>query len=307
MCGGATSFLSGGDTYGVIYTNNCIRLECDPGAYLDFNASLGLIIVNTANATLKNVWIKNASGYGHFYINPATNFVTFDSCIVSDCTIAAPVTPVISFDGSGGSITAAFKNCKIYNLTLTSVDYTGFKGCYNVTNAYIDTVTIGTSGTFKGMHSCNCVTGSSIQNITTNGAIDVYYDCFFVSASIIIDCESTAAVVVSGFTNCINISACNVNGLVSGQAAAGYYGCKRISACSASSCNGTTLGVGFAGCESMSACYATSISGATHNGFESCNYGAALVTTEATNPTNDYMDSADAAITHKYSIADIFT
>ena len=99
LCYGATSFLSGGDAYGVLKTNDCTHLVFENGAYFDVGGTAFHLEVNTDYCRLDNVYVKG--------------------------NVAAAVAATQSFLLNAYNVT--YNNCKTSN-RLSTTHFNGFKG-----------------------------------------------------------------------------------------------------------------------------------------------------------------------------------
>ncbi len=334
-CAGAQSFLSGGDTWGYIETNNCARIVCEAGATFDFADTVGYIEFDTNDGYYDNVQITG-TGAGaaaltqSFLLNALR--VQFNHC---STTSRLSNTDFVGFQGSGTAlhnITSSYNGCSVYAIDGSDKLY-GFKDCYNLNNciAYdidgtVDNI-IGFEGCQRlsncysydldapntiGFSNCNMLSNCTAENITAN--TDVAYgflSCYTTSSCNAIEINAVGS--STGFFGCDRTSSSTAKNIYStGSEAIGFSGTKQISACLADNIQvtaGAGDATGFSGCWEISACLAQSIvsSGGVAWGFNSCKYGAALFTSEAVNALNDWMDSDDVQIANNFSVPAIFT
>lgn len=292
-----SAILSGGDTWGDLYTNACEHLEFENGAYINFGALKGNITVNTDGCYLHNADVRGNGGSGavvQSYLLNASR-VTYDNCKCSN-RLSSYVGIVSGFLGSSTTlhnITSKYINCSAYTLDRTNVNLAtlyGFYNCFNLTNclAYDLASVLGTNGNVAGFSYC-----------------DNLNSCYAYQMD---DDDNNAY----GFLYCNQLSACKAEDIdnIDNSGATGFMNCTQLSACIAidiDSVHGTANG--FNGCYSLSACKAENIGtvdGAA-NGFAICYYGSALYTEEAVNPSNDWIDTVDTNVTNKVSCPSVFT
>ncbi len=291
-CSGGSSFLSSGDTWGYIETNNCTLLKCEPTASFHFGNTQGYIEVDTDDCYMDGVTVEGTGTVAaaitqSFLLN--ANRVTFNSCKTHTRLSNADY---VGFQGSGTdlhNITSCYDNCNVYNIDGTDKIY-AYKDCHNLTNCIVDNIN-GTVDDIIGFGSCSRITNGVVIDIAASGAGNVtgYNDCKNISSSKAkqIDAASTGA--AAGFDLCIMLSSCDVIDVDSDSGSAYgfkscYYGsvcrvedvdsssssangfdsCKYLTSCTASS-NGTD---GYNDCDGLNGCNATSN---TDDGFEDCN------------------------------------
>lgn len=259
-CSGGTSFLSGGDTWGYIETNDCANLVFEAGTYLGFGANPGYIEVNTDDCYLKNVSVRGSGSVGaitqSFLLN--AHRVKFDHCNTNTRNSS------VDFVGFQGSATAAhnytssYNGCSVYTIDGTDKIY-GFKDCYN-------------------LNGCN------IYDIDANGD-NIYgcYQCYLINSCIVSDLDADSETAI-GYYQCCEIGTIFAVDIYSNSGiAAGFVGCEQLCSCIAETIDANSGdAIGFSECHQLSSCKANDIDSVSGNayGFDTCNYGAAIYTTE---------------------------
>jgi len=295
LCYGATSFLSGGDVYAVLKTNDCTHLVFENGAYFDVGGTAFYLETNTDYCRLDNVYIKGnvaaAVAAAQSFLLNAYN-VTYNNCKTSD---RLSTTHFSGFKGSGTAAhnyTSRYSSCSAHTLTCATAAQTlyGFNACYNLNNCIAYAITSSGAGVGSGFYSCSILSNCQAYSMTgTTSPVYGFNTCSIISTSYSYNLTSTTGG-TAGFITCSILSSCYSNKIdatsgVSGNAH-GFYQCNYLSACQANDIDSA---------------------GGIANGFYGCTYGSAIYTTEASNAGNDYMDTSDAAIVNKYSCPAIFT
>lgn len=128
--------LSGGDTYGILYTNAVTHFECENGGAINFGDTAGYLEVNTNNCLLNNVWVK---GNGSVSAAVARSFklnaynVFFNNCKTSNRYSSVAF---IGFDGSSTEAhnkTSKAESCSVFDIT-TSHATRVIQGFVNIEN-----------------------------------------------------------------------------------------------------------------------------------------------------------------------------
>ncbi len=287
-CSGASSFLSSGDTWGYIETNNCAKIVCEAGATFDFADTVGYIEFDTNDGRYDSISIVGAALGAvaltqSFLLNALR--VQFNHC---STTSRLSNTDFVGFQGSGTAlhnITSSYNGCSVYTIDGTDKLY-GFKDCMNLSNCNAYDID-GTVDSVNGFKDCSQLSTCYAYDLEASGVGDVY-----------------------GFDTSNQLSACIAKNIdsVDGQAY-GFSTCKQISSCTGDGITSVNANaMGFIHCEPISACFPTNIiGGVAAYGFFDCHYGAALFTTEAVNSGNDWMDTVDVQITNKVSTPSIWT
>ena len=312
-CAGAQSFLSGGDTWGYIETNNCARIVCEAGATFDFADTVGYIEFDTNDGYYDNVQITG-TGAGaaaltqSFLLNAFR--VQFNHC---STTSRLSNTDFVGFQGSGTALhnlTSSYNGCSVYTIDGTDKLY-GFKDCMNLSNCNVYDID-GTVDNIFGFHTCEQMTNCITYDLeSTDGNASGFNTCMQMSGckTVQLDCTGTGSSI--GFDICDQMGSCKAIDIdsVNGDAF-GFFNCDQIGPCFADDIDSSGANAyGFSVCTQISSCKATNITGGggTSNGFNACNYGAAIWTNEAANAANDWMDTVDAQITNKVSCPTVFT
>lgn len=323
--------LSGGDTWGYIETNNCVSIEFKGGAIIDFENERGYIEVNTDDCYLRNVDIRGtgtvASAIVQSYLLNA-NRVVFDNC---KCSNRLSSTSMTGFQGSSTAahnLMSRYNCCSIFSLSVTGGNLFGFQDCKNVQSPII--FDLESNGNVFGFTSCRNI-GNFILNKIDGFAVTGLSNCDIVIGGTIEDLDATTssakamnqckevigldimdiqgATTAVGMESCLQIAACQIVNIDGDTDVYGMDSCSNISGIRISTVDSASgLAVGLNDCLQLSSAYIQAITGSTAgDGMRGCTYGAAINPTEATNPSNDWIDSSDAAITNKVSTPDLFT
>jgi hypothetical protein len=295
LCYGATSFLSGGDVYGVLKTNDCAHLVFENGAYFDVGGTAFHLETNTDYCRLDNVYIKGnvaaaVAATQSFLLN-AYN-VTYNNCKTSDRLSTT------HFNGFKGSATAAhnytsrYSSCSAHTLTCATAaqNLYGFNACYNLSNCLAYAITSSGAGASGGFISCYILSNCSAYNL------------------------DGTTLHVFGFYLCDVLSSCQAYTIDTGNASAtGFFTCNILSSCYANDHDSTGAAAtshGFHTCTILTACQAsgmTSGGGGAATGFTLCSYGSSLYTNVANSLTCDWMDTSDINVVNKFSCPAMFT
>lgn len=208
-CYGAGSFLSGGDTWGQIQTNNCKLIVCEGGTILQLGDQPSYLNINTqdfigydlrcdglgiAAAAINYTFYINNSGVK--LINPTTfnrksntNFTVFYSNVTNSTNYY--INPIVNTcDTSGGTIKAFYQ-------------------CYNIDNPYV-TLLESSSGITTVFDSCKRINNYNIYNCT-NSAEDIraFNSCENIGGGIIDTLQHDGAVAAKDaivFNSCESIN-----------------------------------------------------------------------------------------------------
>jgi hypothetical protein len=337
-----SGFLSGGDTYGILKTNNCARIIFDGGTFFNVGDTAGYFEVNTQYAYLENVWIKGTGSIAaavtkSLYINAKD--VTCIKCRVSnrlsntamygifvELTANAEIRPTSQFYGcqvhdlsSSGDIHGFYQThlsngCYVYTLSSTNGSIYGFNACREGQANHVFSIS---ANVVKGFTTCYRVTGCYAETLDSDFSHAFGFDiCTEVVGCKAYDVDSSAGKSM-GFYSCTNVVGCTANDIdSSADDAFGFRACSYVTGCLASKIDhsgavASQHAYGFESCAELGACYATDIdtngAGGVANGFANCTYAAAFNTDEAANAGNDYIDTADEQVTNKNSTGAIFT
>lgn len=249
-----TSWLSGGDTWGYIDTNQCSHIEFEAGAYIGCANTGFYLNINTTYALIENVWIRGNGAGGAITksFKLAASNVKYINCKASDRYDGTSA--IIGFQGSGiaaNDDTSTYTNCSVYNQTNdTTGDNTGFYQCKNLISCYVDTITANNVAcTISGFRECYNITNCNVTNLTCAGISYAFKTC--------------------GRANNIYIE------FIGGSSAYGLYQCERISNADILSITGNTT----FGCGAYLSNYLNNIkvngitsTGLTGYGFNDCDY-----------------------------------
>ena len=262
-CYGPTSFLSGGDTYALISTNECCNLICDPGAYFYFEDTAGSVICNTANSTITNLWVR---GLGTTAVSVtdsilvSANNIKLYGCRVTNRKISgATQSGFRSLNALSGSL-QEFNTCSVEDIETTGT-FVGFNQCSGLSNCSALSFSGGAGTNLYGFYGCFNLSNSRVDSFATSGTGSLwgFYGCGVLSMCAVSRIESTGSGVVYGFDTCQTLSACSVTFCIGhDQISSGFLGSDVLSACSASvSTTGTGSARAINSCNYLSACNAT--------------------------------------------------
>jgi hypothetical protein len=207
-CYGGNSFLSGGDTWGYIYTNNCKLLLCEGDAYFQFGSTQGYFNFNTLNFIGYNIDIRGlgiapaATNYS-FYLN--SNGIKL-------------INPKTSLRKSNTNFTAFYSNVTdnnqfILNPVIGTIDTNGgtikaFYQCYNIQNPYITSLN-SSSGIETIFDACKRINNFLILScINTTEHIYTFKDCYNIGVGEVNTIQHTGAVAAKNvivFNTCTGI------------------------------------------------------------------------------------------------------
>ena len=305
-----TSILEGGDTWGYIETNNCVHLDFEKGTYIDLHGTPSYIEVNTSQAKLENVWLKDntvitSAAIDGFKLNAIS--VTFENCVYSTKVISGSL---VAFRGASDpvfNLTSKYINCLVSNLSGDG-NLRAFSLGHNIINALIYNIDV--LGIVYGFYQCEQLTNCKATNINKiSGSISTYgfYQCEQLT-----NCKATNINTyppVYGFRECNEVVSCKaIDNSSANSLNIGFSGCKSLSSCLAENLDSNTTSEGFNLCEVLSACRALDItSTGVAEGFKNCNYGAALYTDAVINSGNDWIDTVDIQVTNKVSTPSVWT
>lgn len=307
-----SGILSGGDTWGDLFTNNCINIECETGAYFDFANLKGNLTVETDGCYVHNLHIKgngsSAAIIESFKLN--ANYVTFDNC---KCSNRLSSVDMVGFQGSGTAlhnVTSKYINCSVYTLDSADKLY-GFNDCKNLQNCLVyDLDTTTGSDICRGFYGCNNINNCTVYSLNSStGAVEAFSTGYRISSCYAYGLNSTDAYAI-GFSACFEISSCRAENISGKTTSYGFDGCNIISGSYAAGiASNTALACGFSSCNYLSSCMVGSVTSVlgTEEGFHSCAYGSSLYTAETTNGLNDWIDTVDANITNKVSTPSVWT
>lgn len=334
---GGTSPLSGGDAYGILNLNECTHFEFESSAFIQFGDTAGYVNINVANALLSDADVR---GSGTSAAAVTYSFVVAaENATLRNCKTSNRYTNVNYTAFAGGNYRSArFEGCKVATITCDALSKTirGFYQCYNISNGYINNITVtnGThiysisesyniqgcinynlstaTGSIRGIDTCtnvsNCI-NDTLAMISGEGNNIGIYNSYNVSSCLCTNLTNAGATGAStnvGIYACYNVSACYIHTMSSANGANTYgcWGAYYASACYVNNITANTGNAfGFYSCQEIAGCKAGTITSTagTENGFNTCTYGAALFTAEAANASNDYIDTADVTIVNKNS------
>jgi hypothetical protein len=278
-CSGAESFLSGGDSWGYIETNNCNLLKAEPDASLNFAGTQGYLDINNDKSSIIDLEIigdtSTAAGIiRSFYINN-------DNISLYNCKVRNRKSNYagrsIGFDcNSSYKDNVKLIGCLVDGFQGTGASIThlvGYYNCNNLTNCYaidMDSDSSTNSGEIIGFESCENLNGCRAYDIvmdSTNNAVKAY-----------------------GFSSCKFLSSCDAKEIdisassgIGNLWSAGYYSCNFLSSCDAITIKSTDAGVsgdGFRSCSQITSCRSISCH---EEGFVFCNY---ISSTSSANSVN---------------------
>jgi hypothetical protein len=293
-----TTWLSGGDSWGYLDTNECNHIEFEAGTYIACTNTAFYLNVNTDNAYLKNIWIKGDNTVGavtkSFQLNAP--HVRFYNC---KSTNRFSSTSINGFQGSATAAhndTSSYDACSIVNQSNNAGNSNGFYLCKNIMNSYVDTLTGTIASTLLsgynncanlincnvwnllnvtisyGMYECERINNANIEYISGSVGYGLYktHRCTNVNISSITG-STTIGVGAYQSNYLTNIK---VNGITSTTLTGyGLYQCDYIVACTVETM--LTIGgignCGFYDCDDVSSCYASFTTDGLAYGFQNCN------------------------------------
>jgi hypothetical protein len=295
-CAGAESFLSGGDSWGYIKTNNCINLIGEGDTFFDFIGTQGFIWVDTENALIFTIGVSGdlstAANIQRSFFSAAEN-VTFINCSSKERKSNQSGSCSIFEQNPTGQDTSRYIGCSVTNCSSTTnvTEFAAFKNIRNssgcsVYNLNSDNGTI--NNELIGFLECNNLSSCTAINLDNDGAIASakcygFKSCEGLSSCFADDLDAGTGTELNGFESCLYLSSCRATTIDNvGANGNGFESCTFISSCNAFnnggngfelceslvSCNASSNGVdGFESCTNLSSCRATSN---TNRGFDTC-------------------------------------
>lgn len=258
---GASSPLSGGDTWGYLETNQTILLFCENGETLDFGNTQGYLKITTDYCSLYNCSIIGlgtvASAISYSFLN-AANYVNFFNCKTYNRLSSTNFT---GFEGGSttNQRTSKYMGCCVYSNISSGGNITGFSNCANLSNCYVTSCTTSFAGAkVQGFYTCNQISNCSVFNINTS-TFDFYgfYLCNQISNCLIKDITASSGDVF-GFNTCVCISncLCDTLSMTSDGYLYGYYTCEELASCKSLnfSSNSNVSTIGFSNCQNITSC-----------------------------------------------------
>lgn len=276
-----SGILKGGDTWGVIKTNNCTDIHFEGGTYINVGDTASYMEINTDDCNPKNVYIK---GTGTVAVAVAQSFllnafrVKYENCKTSHRYSSSAFAGFRGSTNTGHNIISKYNGCLAWNLHTTNVVCYGFITTSNLINCYVSSIDSDTSNASGFGDYCSDMTNCYVYDVDVTGGYEAYG---FYLCSRMTNCYASAISGVSGkaigFQACYDMSNCYAI-LISATTgnAYGFYGCTRISNGYASNIY-VTLGnaYGFKECHDISNGYVEHIDittpGGTATAFKECN------------------------------------
>jgi len=266
-----TSFLSGGDTWGYIKTNNCVHLEFEQGAYLDFKATQGYLWVDT-NECWVNCGDIRGSGVGgdasaitcSYYLD--AHRVTFWKCRTSS-RYSNNGDGFVGFLGNETDTenlaTSSAYHCSVYTIDGTT-PVTGMKFIYNNYSSYVydlDSSGSGATGTVIGFNYCRETVNPHVWDL--QGAVVKGMAYCIRSTSPYVETLDAVASHAFAFDNCDQMSnpkAFDIDAHTGSGKAYAYYQCDNMVNGIALQITSTTNDAyGFRDCDMIAGCYANDV------------------------------------------------
>lgn len=272
---GITSFLSGGDTYAVLSTNNCKKIICEEGTIFDIGLYPSYLNINTEGCKIENLTIMGDDEpttqiiYNQaIYIGDYANIKLYN-CKVQDIVSDADWY-VINASGMSDAnrITMEMNGCIVENCgnwAYYNYDTVGYYYCWNLTECIVNNPYDKYTGVnhYYGfrycMHLYRCKFLNDNTNYVDHSDNEIgFYNCEVLNACVYNMTEQTRN--PYGFTQCIGVSGCYAYliGQVSGR---GFYSCDGVAGCyghvikTYASTSGYTHSV-YNGCHGVSGCVA---------------------------------------------------
>jgi hypothetical protein len=286
LCGGSGSFLSGGDTWGYLQTNNCTHFRMENGAYLSDAGTPFYMVPNTDYCKMDNVWIRGdavtylGTNEESFYLE--ANHVTYDNCKVSHRYRNAVGYEFRGSATSAHNYTSKYIGCSVFDCSCDTRT-SGFYQCLNLVNCVVhNCFTLSALADVYGFDDCDTMSGCTASSLsTTTGDVFGFLTCARVTCCYAVNLSSTTGSIY-GFNGGSLVTSCHAFNLVS---------------------SGAATVIGFGAVTVMSCCYAQTITtvGGIESGFSACSYMSSCYTVEASNPTNDFVNTDDAAVGTNFS------
>jgi hypothetical protein len=309
-----TSYLSGGDLYGELKTNEVVSLICDKGSYFNRGGVTNAFVFNTPDSEIENLWVKGSSSevgmntYKVLYIDSYD--VILRCCRVShmNATNPTPSGGMFSVDSTDEFKAKSSKlyDCKVDNIIVPSGNTVGFRYLNNLIGCIAQNIDYpNDGGGFVGFYQCEILSNCQVYSVTlgTNPTTTAFLECFN-SCFKLTNCSVTKVTYGGGsnlefFKACSHLVSCVVEDSDALSVASavlvtivGFRSCNRLSACSfaiSSDALITNTDIrGFFECNWMTACLSSPGgnlgSGASYgyyecSGISACRSGAALGTT----------------------------
>jgi hypothetical protein len=282
-CSGSSSFLSGGDTWGVLQTNNCRLIEGESGSAFDFIDSKGYLEVNSVHGLLKNLNLKGDDTAADIQrgIHVTDSRVTIFNCkVINRKSNYTGISSGFSCSTTTIARTAKFINCTVRNCNASGSSITHFAGfyqCYNLVNC--QSTEMGSAATtasfiLTGFYQCkqlsDCTTYLLEQSGIAATKVIGFEDCErlnnCIAESLNYSGGGTPIVNIYGYRNCVGLSNCtghtilNTGGSTSSEASI-FIDCQVLTSCYVKdyTTTSTFLINIFDNCRSLSACHVENI------------------------------------------------
>lgn len=342
-----TSWLSGGDSWGYIESNQCGHIEFESGAYINDSSTPFYLRFNTNNGYFSNIRIKGggaASAIQYSFYNDA-KYCTYKNC-GADGRITATGGTHIHFYGDSTQPekqeTSKLDGCYVINdNTQGNSTCYAFYDLYNLNSCFTENITVGT-GRFYAYSGCNGIANTVIGGFTggVGGRATFFSDCRSITGVkfATINCAGTGYTYL--FSSCHGISGVDIYNVTFAGSFQIFSGCRGVSGVNIGTAtstgghvtafNGTysisgvyistlqhTGGVassnvfGFYQCRAMSGIdigtVTTNGAGGLAEGITQCYYAAAVDITPTNNSMNDWIDTLDATVVNRASTPSVFT
>lgn len=265
------------------------------------------------------IYDVESSGSGHIKGCDSCNMISNSYIDQIDCS---------SGDCYGFDNSTDISSCRVDDLDSTTGSVYGYHDSNQIAASRVEDLDAVAAGEVcRGFDNCDRLSGCLAKQLTGSNTVSVcgFLNCEMLSACTADDLDSSTTGIY-GFFSCSNLSACYAFDIAAGSGntlAIGFHNCDQISGCKANQIDssGTGAAAGFSTCNVVSACFANDIDSPSgtadgfglcsfisacyvtnaDNGFNSCQYGSSLYTAIATNPSNTYIDTTDAAIGNQFS------
>lgn len=233
-----TTWLSGGDTWGYLDTNQCTQFDFEAGAYIACGDSLFYLNSNTDDAVLNNVYIKGDNvvavactcSFRHWGYR-----VTYNNCKTSH---RFSTTNFEGFTGNDARTadtervsTTKYYGCMAYSLKSNGGTVKAFVYCYNMHASYAYTID-SSAGEVNGYYYCREAVACHAFDFDTTGAFSAkgFSYCYRLNNCYSEYITSLNSVAI-GFANCEDIGSSRAFQITSGENCYGAYQCSRIAGC----------------------------------------------------------------------------
>lgn len=254
---GATSFLSDGDDWGQLQTNNCGYIFCESGAFFDLGIKQSYITCDTNNFNYMGIRLVGDTASDEFISNCFN--VTGTHGTMYNCGVNLRNTKTTFRAFTGNNIkTNKYIGCYVTNILGINTTR-AFEQCYNLESCYVSDVANTSGGNIVLITECTNVNGLKVENISSvDGVLRIIHNSNTVNNVCITNVDNTGSgltQVITGTDNICNVSITTVDSNSTGT----IYGidtCNNITNCTLDDFDQIGTGVlrAFNGCKKISNC-----------------------------------------------------